>query len=214
MKPRILITIPYGIARGPISVMTKIAHRLPADSYPRVAFDRALGSYDQFAGRLLEDDAIVRRGTLRASRSNELAEAVGLERQAAARREQADQVADAGHESAEEKRRAAKERAANALDVAEATERRGKREASARARSQAARTKQAVQARATSRATGVRQQAERVEKAAEARQSNARRGADAKLQDVTRTKATARQARADADRLGSLAEAKKAARKS
>lgn len=213
MNPRSLLAIPYGIARGPISVMTTIAHRLPADSPPRLAYDRALGSYDTFAGRLLSNDTILRRGTMRANRSMELAEAARLERKAGARREEAEQVADAGHESVDEKRRAARERAAGALDVAEATERQGKREASARARAKADRTKQAVQASADSRARAVRQQAERSEKAADARQSTARRRADAKLAEVTQTKASARQARSDADELAGLVEAKKVARK-
>lgn len=215
MNTRTLLALPYEIARAPLAVIdTQIAQRLPQDSLPRLAFDRALGSYDQFAGRLLANKAIVEQGTDRITRSGKLAEALTLENDAAAKREQAQQAGSAGRRSARELREAAQQRVADGLDVADATERRGKQAAATGARRQAAKDKQAVQERTEQRTTSIRRQARQSDQVANARQTAARKAAEAKLDDAAQTRKAARATRADADKLGDLTDAKKDARTS
>ena len=176
MNTRTLIAIPYELTRAPLWVIdTQLVQRLPRDSFPRLAFDRALGSYDQFAGRLLANDDIVRMGIDRATRSEMLADAIGLERGA--------------------------------------TEQQGKRVAVANARQQATRQKQAAQQRAERRTATIRERLAQKDKAADTRQANAQRTATAKLDHAAAAKAAARRTRSDANKLGALADAKRAGRK-
>ena len=214
MNALVLLTVPYEITCAPLTLVdTQIARRLPQDSPPRLAFDRALGTYDQLAGRLLANEAIAQQGTDRLRRSSNLAQATVLEREAAARREQAAQVGQAGRDSAQQKRQAAQQRAEDGLDAAQDTERRGKQAAASDARGQAARDKQAIQQRTDERSGAIRQGLTQSDQAANARQTAARKTAKAKLDDVAETKGDARSARADANKLGDLADAKENERK-
>lgn len=214
MNTRTLIAIPYELTRAPLWVIdTQLVQRLPRDSFPRLAFDRALGSYDQFAGRLLANDDIVRLGIDRATRSEMLTDAIGLERGAAKHREEADETAAAGRESAQQKRAAAQHRMVDGVHAAETTEQQGKRVAVANARQQATKQKQAAQQRAERRTATIRERLAQKDKAADTRQATARRTASAKLDDAAAAKAAARRTRSDANKLGTLADAKKAGRK-
>ena len=52
MNARTLLVVPYKFYRLPLAVVDEqVARRLPADSAPRLVFDRALGSYDRLAGQ-------------------------------------------------------------------------------------------------------------------------------------------------------------------
>ena len=63
MNARTMLAVPYKLYRVPLAVVDEqVAHRLPADSAPRLVFDRALGSYDRLAGRLLCDVAVAEQG--------------------------------------------------------------------------------------------------------------------------------------------------------
>jgi hypothetical protein len=124
MNARTLLALPYKFYRVPLAVVDEqVARRLPADSGPRLVFDRALGSYDRLAGRLLGDVAVAEQGSDRIARSAKLAGAVALERDAAAHRDQAAEEIESGQRSAALKRKAAQQRLADGLDEANARER-------------------------------------------------------------------------------------------
>jgi hypothetical protein len=214
MNPGILLTVPYKLYRVPLAVLDHhVAQRLRVDSPPRLAFDRALGSYDRMDGRLLNNDDIAEQGRERIARSGKLAGAVALERDAAARREQAAKAAVSGHRSATAKRQQARRRLADGLDAADAAERQGKQRAATRARAQAKDKKQRADAVTKRRVNSIHDGLKQVDAATEAKLRQTRRGAKAKLDDAATTKAAANSARANADQLGQLATSKRNSRK-
>ena len=220
MNPGILLTVPYKLYRVPLAVLDhRVAQRLRVDSPPRLAFDRALGSYDRLAGRLLNDDDIAERGRERIARSGKLAGAgagagaVALERDAAARREQAAKAAESGQRSATVKRQEAQRRLADGLRAADAAERQGKQRAATRARSHAGDNKRQADAVTKRRVNSIKDEVTQVDAATDAKLQQARRGAKAKLDDAAARRAAANSARTNADQLGRLAAAKQNSRK-
>lgn len=208
------ITAPYKLARLPLVLIDNtLSERLPETSAPRVTLDRALGSADKLAGALLRDDEIAKSGAERIERSEKLVTAARLEQQADAKRVQARETLTEGRQVASQKRKAATDRVVTGLDEADAVEARGKQEAKAKAQKAAAAKKSAARKRAASRASTVEQRKTRVETAAEAKKKAAQRKAQAELDDARKTKQSAAQARADAERLSELTEAKKQERK-
>ena len=204
-----LISLPYEAARLPLRVVDGLAARLPETSAPRVAWDRALGTADRTAGGLLHHPGIAQRGTDRLERTEKLVTAARLEQEAAARREQARETAAAGRQEAQAKREAAKDRVSSGLDEAQAVEAKGTAEAVARAdRAEAAR-KAAADAEAERREEAIEERTERVASAAEARKRAAQEAPKNELDEARETKQAAEQARADAERLSDLTEAKK-----
>lgn len=209
-----LIALPYELARLPMAVVDKtLAGRLAETSAPRVTLDRAIGSADKLAGALLGNGAIAQRGADRIERSDKLLTAARLEREAEARLDQASQTAASGRQEAARKRREAKERAASGLVEAEAAEARGKQQAKAQAARTASAKKAAADKRAASRTATAEQRKARTTSAAEAKKKSAQRAAKAELDDASKTKQSAAEARADAERLSDLAQAKKQERK-
>jgi hypothetical protein len=213
MNTRTLLTVPYKLYRAPLAVLDQLAaQRLRADSPPRLVLDRALGSYDRLAGRLLDDDDIAAQGSDRIARSAKLADAVTLERDAAARREQAAEAANAGQQNAAAKHEEAKQRLADGLDRADTTERRGKQHAATQARAQAKSAKRQTDAGTNQRVSAIQQGLQRVDAVTDAKLQQTRRGANAKLEDASATKTAANSARVRADQLGDLAATKRNSR--
>ena len=205
-----LVTLPYELARLPLVIVdNRMSDKLPDTSAPRVALDRAIGSADKLAGTLLRNRDIAQRGTDRIDRSDKLLTAARLEREGAARREQARETAAAGRDTAARKRKAAQDRAASGLTEADAAEARGKQEAKAKAAKSAASKKATADRRAASRKATIEQRTKRVDSAAQAKKQAARREAKTELDDARETKEAAAEARADADRLSDLADVKK-----
>jgi hypothetical protein len=61
-----LLAYPYQFVRTPLAVIdVTLARRLPEDSGVRRTFDRAFGTMDVIAGRLLADETLLRQGTER-----------------------------------------------------------------------------------------------------------------------------------------------------
>jgi len=62
--PRSIVKLPYAAARLPFTLLEDfvVARYWDQNAPPRVGFERWLGSLDLFAGRLLADDEISRRG--------------------------------------------------------------------------------------------------------------------------------------------------------
>jgi len=209
-----LIALPYELARRPLALVDdQLSERLPETSLPKVALDRAIGSADRIAGTVLRNRSIAERGASRLERSSKLVTAARLEEEADAQREAAVETVRTGRQEAERKRKAAQDRAASGLDEAEETEARGKREATVRAVKTASAKKSAADRRATGRKTVAEQRKQRVESAAEAKKRSAQQQAKSELDDARKDKGSAAEARADAERLSELTEAKKQERK-
>jgi hypothetical protein len=209
-----LIALPYELARLPLTVVDgTLSDRLPETSGPRVTLDRAIGSADKLAGTVLRNRGIATRGVERLERSEKLVAAARLEREAAARREQARETATDGRREAAAKRKAAQDHAVSGLDEADVAEARGKQEAAERAEQAAATKKAAADKRAASRKATAEERKKRAESAAENEQKAAQREAQDELKNARETKQSAAEKRADAERLSELTEAKKQARK-
>jgi hypothetical protein len=205
-----LIAVPYELARLPLAIIDdRLSDKLSETSAPRVTLDRALGSADRFAGTLLGNRDIAQRGADRIERSRKLLMASRLEDEAETRREQARETVTAGRREAAQKRRAAQDRASAGLDEAVAAESRGKQRARATAKKTAAAKKAATDKRAASRTATIEKRKDKIESAADAKTRAAQRRAKDDLGDARKSKQSAAEARADADRLEALAEAKK-----
>lgn len=205
-----LIALPYEVARLPLVIIDKnLSEKLSETSGPRVTLDRVIGTADKLAGALLGNRDIANRGTDRLERSEKLLTAARLEQQAAASREQARETVTAGRKKAAQKRNAAQDRVTSGLDEADAAEARGKQEAKAEAAKTASAKRKAADQRSAGRTATVEQRKGRVDSAAEAKKQATQRRTKAELEDARETKQSAAEARADANRLGDLTEAKK-----
>jgi len=213
MNARTLLALPYNFYRLPLAVVDEqVASRLPADSAPRLVFDRALGSYDRLAGHLLGDVAVAERGSDRIARSAKLADAVALERDASAHRDQAAEEIESGQRSAAVKRKTAQQRLADGLDQAKARERQGKQQAAAQARAHATRNKQQADARTKQGVGAIQQGLQKADAVTDVKLQQTRRAANAKVDQARATKTAANSARARADQLGQLATTKRNSR--
>jgi hypothetical protein len=90
--PRTIAKLEYAAMRLPLNLIERrvFAHYLPEDAPIRLSFERALGSLDSVAGRLLGDPSIARRGEALAHRADFLEKADTLETHAEMRRSEAD----------------------------------------------------------------------------------------------------------------------------
>jgi hypothetical protein len=209
-----LIALPYEIARGPLAfVDARLSNRLADDSARRLVLDRTLGSADKVAGTILGNHAIAARGADRLERSDKLRTAARREHEAGATRQQARDEAAAGRREAARKRKDAEKRVESGLQEAQATEARGKQEARANAKKTASAKKAAADRRAAARTATVEQRKQRVESGAEAKKKAAQRKTKSELDEAREAKQAAAKARADAERLGDLTEAKQEQRK-
>jgi hypothetical protein len=208
-----LIALPYELARKPaVLVDTGLAARLSEDSLPRLTLGRAIGSADIVVGTLLRNPDIARRGAERIERSSTLATAARLEEEAATRRDQARETVVSGREDAAKKREAARDRVTSGLAEAEVVEAQKKQEAEAGADRKAADKKAAADKRAAKRTATIEERKDRVETAAETKKKAAQRSARSELDEARESRQSGAEARADAERLGDLTEAKKQAR--
>jgi hypothetical protein len=209
-----LVTLPYELARLPLVIVdNSLSDKLPQTFGPRVALDRAIGSADKLAGSLLGNSDIGNRGAERIERSDKLLSAARLEKEAAARREQARETVATGRREAAEKREAAQDHAASGLNEADAAEARAKQEAKDRAEKAATIKKAAADQRAATRKAAVEERRQGVESAAEVKKQAAAREAKSELDQARQTKQSAAESRADAERLSELTNAKKQERK-
>ena len=209
-----IIALPYELARIPlIMIDQRLSERLPETSGPRVTLHRAIGSTDKLVGSLLGNRGIRQRGVDSLERFDKVQTAARLEEDAASRRELARDAAAKAKTKAARMRREAQTKAASGLEEADVAEARGEQAAKTKAAKTAAAKKAAANKRAASRKTAVEQSKARVDAAAEAKQKTTQSKAKVELDEARTTKKNAADARADAERLKELAEAKKQARK-
>lgn len=209
-----LIALPYKIARTPLALVdSTLAQRLPETSAPRTTLDLVIGSTDKFAGALLGDQELGRRGEERIERSGTLRKAAKREHQADAKLKQAESIATSGREEADRKREAAENRAAESLDLAHVVEAREKREAKAEAKKEAAARRRAADQEAERRTSAIEQRKQQESAAVQAKQKASQRQAKATFDQAREAARAASKSRADAEKLEHLAESKKRQRK-
>lgn len=209
-----LLAIPYKVARTPLAVIDgALIERLPEGSLPRTTLDRLIGTSDKLAGTMLGDPSLAERGIDRLERCDTLRKAAKLQNDADRYHKEADRTMANAHEEAAQKRTAADEHVAEVLDVADVVEVRGKREARAEAKNAEASKKAAADRKAEKRDAAIDQRRNRIEANAEAVREDAQNEAKAKLDHARQVDQAAEQSRAQAERLDSLAEAKKRERK-
>jgi hypothetical protein len=209
-----LIALPYELARLPLTVVDKtLVGRMDETSGPRVTFDRAIGSVDKLAGEVLSNRNLAQRGAKRLERSAKLVTAVRLEQEADVRRAEAAQALESGRDEAARKRQQAKDMAASGLVEADAAEARAKQEAKTKATRSAAAKKAAANKRAATKTTTAKLSKANAARTAEAKKAAAQRSSKDDLKAARETKQSAAEARADAERLSDLADAKKQERK-
>ncbi|PZS14182.1 MAG: hypothetical protein DLM57_15130 [Pseudonocardiales bacterium] len=214
MRTRTLLQLPYQAARIPLTVLdATLLKRLPADSPPRLVFERLLGSLDIVAGRLLGDRGVEHRGAGLREHADTLSDAVKLEQDAEQRRRAAAGTVQEARRQASTLREDAQHRQREGVQEAVENERRDRGAATRRARTQASTAKQQADARAASRLEMIEQKRTSAEARADARTRRATTEAKANLSEAAQKKAGAASRRAEADELATLSEAKQQARK-
>jgi hypothetical protein len=208
MVPRQVLRLQYGVMRSTLQLVEDrvVSRVLPEDNPARLGYERALGTLDGTAGKLLGDPAAIRRGNAIAARAEALADAARLETQAGQVRRQGEDELKEGAAAAARRRRAAQE-----------TEQHRLAEASRRA----AETKQHVEDQAERTAASRKAAADRAAKATRARASESLQAtvravtareeaaaapARAALADAATQRAKAAEQRKDAAHLADLAE--------
>lgn len=210
------VKVPYTLVRLPLDLFEKnvIARRLPDESPLRLGFERALGSLDEVAGRLLGDEELRRRGNALVHRAEFAAKAATLETKAAARREEADAELDGAKKSAAQQRSDAEKAKQDEL----ASAREAKAKDQAKAKQDAAKLEQEAKAEADRRAAAKSREADQEKQAEQKRATEAEKKrtepAKNKIADAAEQRQEADEARKQADRMGELADAEKAKRQS
>jgi hypothetical protein len=213
MITRTLLQLPYRAARTPLTLFdTALVRRLPKESAPRLTFERILGSIDEIAGRLLDNDGIEQRGTKLRERAEKLGHAMELEQQAASRRNAAGDTLRSAKEKAGALHDEAQQRTREGLRAAADTERKGKQTAAKRADELADTAKERVDQAAADRLAAVEHDRNQTEKQAAAREERATEKAKEDLHQVAQQRTDAAERRADADQLSELVDAKKDSR--
>ena len=82
-----VISLPYELARLPLTILYSGLSLLPETSGPRLTVGRAIGYTDKTAGALLRNRDIAARGTDRLARSRKIVKSDLLEQEAATRPE-------------------------------------------------------------------------------------------------------------------------------
>ena len=228
--PKRAAVLEYSLLRLPATVLQKqvVVRFLQDDSALRLGFERALGSLDEKAGRLLDDQALITRGSALRRRTDVLADAARLEESAAQRTADADLQQEQARVAAERtqaektrrdglKKAAAAKTAANKR-VAAASAAREKAEtariqAEAEAKADAAKVKaDAAKTKADADAAKVKADADAAKVKADAEEKAVPAAPKAPLATAIEEKADADEQRAKADTPATLADAETAGR--
>ncbi len=214
--PRTIVALEYKALRYPAQLLeTKVvAVRLPEDSSFRLAFERALGTLDSAAGRLLGDEGLQDRGRVLTRRVDILEKASALEERAAERKQAADaQLRSDTDQAAKDKAQAELEhqRKAAALQEQVAAQTAAvERKAKARQQAEERAIASAAQAALAADRARVEQQESQIDQRVAARTAAPK----AQLKQAAADAKAAAARKADADQLGLLVAAEKDSRTS
>lgn len=213
--PRKVAAVEYTALRLPLTVLEhRVVGRLDKESKLRLGFEKALGSLDVTVGRALDDSDLRQRGAQLSRRADVLAKAVTLEEKADERRQEADASLQRAQEEADRKREEAERRAQleaqQLLEQREAEQRAVQQKAAARAEAELAAVDARAQAAVKKVEKSVDDRVDAIAKRTQARTAKPK----AQLKEAAALQGEAARERKSADRLGELADAEKAKRKS
>ncbi len=212
--PRKAVALEYQLLRLPATVLEKqvVVRFLEDDSALRLGFERALGSLDETAGRLLADDKLEKRGHALRRRTEMLAKAVELDEKASQRKAKAAaDLRDDKQRIAAEKKQADKTRR-EGLQKAAQTEQAEKKRVAAETKARKVAENKRIEADARAKVDAAKAQADKRETTIDAKEKAVTAAPKAQLSDAVKEKATADDQRAQAEKLGKLADAEKAER--
>ena len=203
LQYRVLV-LPYRLARPTF---------LADESALRLSYDRALGSLDRMAGRLLGDPELVQRGTALTKRADALATAVELEDRAAQHAEVAQESREQGLDDVQRRRRQAAQEAASSVSGAREAERaekaRVERETEQREQAEKARIEAQVERKAHAATSALQADQARIDAAEQAVSAAPK----AQVQQAVDLQHAAEEDKRQAAALADLAEAERASRR-
>ena len=212
--PRAAAALEYKALRLPAHLLETqiVAKYLADDSAVRLGFERALGSLDETAGRLLHDDGLTRRGSVLKRRADVLGQAVELEEKAARRKVEADEKLRSEQQQAagqrEKAEREQREKAEQVLAEEKAAKSKAQTKAASRTKADTKAVSSTAQAVLASERDRLEEQEARIENRTQARTAAPK----AQLDDATAQATEAGRERQTADRLAELADDEKAGR--
>ena len=212
--PRRLLRFEYWAARQPLAAVERGAvSRLGTETSARLAFDRAVGSLDAFAGRLIRDEELQRKGQARRKQAILLGKAAAVESVAVARLADGEQTLESAQADAARRRQEAAERRQAGVAEARREQSESKQRAQQLARSTADSSKDRADERAKTRlrAAGSAQQTE--QERIRGREQAAAEEAKGKLREAKGDRDKAHDLRSDADRLDELAQTEREQRR-
>lgn len=213
--PRKAASLQYKLVRLPYTVIENqfVAKLLAQDSRARLAYERALGSLDERAGRLLGDSTLQRRGETLRRRSDILGTATTLEAKAEARKEEAAQKLTAEKEQAAQQRAEARTTQAEGARAAREAEREEKERIASETEAREKAEKERVEREAGQRTAKAKQTAAAQKKRIAAQEKADTAAPKAQLEDAAELSKGASKKRSQAERLGELADVEAKGRK-
>ncbi|MDP9183002.1 MAG: hypothetical protein M3P04_09545 [Actinomycetota bacterium] len=213
--PRKVAAVEYTALRLPFTLLEhRVIGRLDSESKVRLGFEKALGTVDVTVGRALADPSLRHRGAQLSRRADVLSKAVALEEKAEARRKAADAQLQSAQETADRKRDEAQRRAQleakQLLERREAEQRAAEQKAEAAADAKLAVIDEQVQASVDHVEEVLGGRVDAIAQRTQARTAKPK----AQLKEAAALTGEAARERKSADRLGELASAEKAKRKS
>lgn len=209
--PRKAAALEYSLLRLPVTLIESqlVTRFLEDDSALRLGFERALGTLDETAGRVLADEQLIRRGNALRRRSDVLANAARLEEQAAQRKAEADAELQADEQRVAAERKQAEKTRREGVRSATATERAEKKRVAAQAKAREQAEKQRIEQETGIKVQVASAQADAQEARIDAVERDATAAPKAQLSQATQEKAAANQQRAKAERLEGLVDAER-----
>jgi hypothetical protein len=203
----------YKVLRVPLRALDRgLGRRLPEGSRLRHAIERGLAGADVAAGRLLNDDGLLRRGTVLHEHAETAQQAVRQAERAAELRAAAEQTEERARAEAAQKRADARRAERDRVARARRREQQAEREAAEQGRAEAARKKREVRKRANARSAQARQSRSVKDQRIAETTRRATAPAKATLKDAAKEKSAAATRRAQAGKLARLAETEKKTR--
>lgn len=209
--PRKAAALEYSLLRLPVTLIESqlVTRFLEDDSALRLGFERALGTLDETAGRVLADEQLIRRGNALRRRSDVLANAARLEEQAAQRKAEADAELQADEQRVAAERKQAEKTRREGVRSATAAERAEKKRVAAQAKAREQAEKQRIEQEIGIKVQVASAQADAQEARIDAVERDATAAPKAQLSQATQEKAAANQQRAKAERLEGLVDAER-----
>jgi len=212
--PKRAAALNYSLLRLPATLVQEqlVVRLLQDDSALRLGFERALGSLDAGAGRLLGDERLATRGEALRRRADALADAARLDEEAAQRTAEAGAALQGEQQRVAEKRTQAEQTRREGVQQAAVAERDAKREVAAAAEAREQEEKRRIEAAKDAEVRSAKKRTAAEQARIDAEEKAATAAPKAQLSQAVQEKAAADEQRSKAETLASLAETEKQTR--